>query len=137
RDRLRRRKPVDRRGRGPNVARGFGQDRRDESATAALGQCLGLRRLLPLPRRSRRGGQTRGHGRHSTRWLRARQGGDRSGERTQPGDGLHRYAPFQTLKCARKSDRRSLWSAVAWDTAGKLSFKDLQGAALLCIKDLL
>ena len=57
----------------------------------------GVRCVLSVPRRTRRGRRRRRDGRHSARRISARRGGDRGRRRTRPRDGVHGPEALQAL----------------------------------------
>ena len=94
-----RRPHAGRRGR-PDEPRGRGQRRPDEGSVRrrfACGISSRVRRVLPVPRRPRRGGGCRRDGGHSAWRVRARRGSHRGGRRARHRDGLHAEAALPAL----------------------------------------
>ena len=82
-------------GRGRGARGGIG-DVADAGKRRRVGRVFPFRRW---PARRGRGGRG---GDHSARRIGARRGSDRRRRRSGPRDGLHRVAPFQTLRAARR-----------------------------------
>ena len=88
------------RGRRANEPRGQQQDRGPEGPgrgpVAEIG-VRGVRRVLPVSRRTRRHRRVRHQIGHPARRIEARCGSDRRGERTRHRHGVHRDAPLSAL----------------------------------------
>ena len=89
--------------RRPDQPRGLDAHRRDQGRRRGTrGERLrdGLRRVLPVPRRPRRGGGTRRARRDPARRVAPRCGGHCRGRRARHRDGLHRHAALPALRRA-------------------------------------
>ncbi len=99
---------------GQTVGVGAGQMSRVDSVKIAAmkaqlpldGHRRRLGRLFPVSRRRRGSGQGRRHGGDSAGRLGARQGSDRSGEPSGPGDGHDGPAPFLALDGKQVPNRK-------------------------------
>src|SRR5215470_2007258 len=97
RHRLLHRRANPRGGRRTDQPGGVGEDRRCPGRRVAARQRRGVRRLLPLPRRSGRARPGRSPRGCPARRKRARRRGHRRSGRARRGHGLHRRAPFPAL----------------------------------------